>query len=339
MLRTNKPAENGCHSPPDVRPTMMTLLRIRLAALATAFGLFGLINPGSAAPDETRTDTVRKIAPAVKLDPKTVKPLPEIQVLPKVDLKPVPESKGKPDVKLPPAVLVPKPPVRVPDLKPNVVPKPDATPIVRSPLKPIDRPVLIHTPGKLADSQVKLPAGPGLKLKPDFKFDAAELAKVKPPVDLSKTKPQEVLGAKPPIDFKMKPIALEKIHIPNDAVKITKLNVLALNSSHKFAVNPTPYALGNYHTKFGTKCAWGFCYPGRHHCHWHHSFYDPCFGCHYFYCGSSTTYYYWCEADLCYYPCWWFVDHGGCYYPWWTCGGFAGYGYHSNPCVTIIINW
>ena len=74
-----------------------------------------------------------------------------------------------------------------------------------------------------------------------------------------------------------------------------------------------------------------YCYPGKHHSHWHHCIWDPCFKSHYFFCPCASCYYYWCATDYCYYPCHWFVDYGNCYYPWWICGGFGGYGYVATP--------
>ena len=106
-----------------------------------------------------------------------------------------------------------------------------------------------------------------------------------------------------------------------------------------FIVNKTYYTGGDYHLKYGTKTAFGYCYPGKWHTHWHHCIWDPCFSCYYFYCPSTCCYYYWCEADYCYYPCHWFVEYGTCYYPWWICGGFGGYGYVVKPTFSIFIGW
>jgi hypothetical protein len=187
-----------------------------------------------------------------------------------------------------------------------------------------------------------LPKGPALKLPAGTKIDHAELARIKPPVDLTNTKPEVVLKSKPPADFKVKPIKLDAIHVPHDAPVVEKLSVTSvshLTANPAFVVNKAYYTGGDYHLKFGTRTAFGYCYPGKHHCHWHHCIWDPSFGCHYYYCPSTCCYYYWCEADYCYYPCWWFVDYGTCYYPWWICGGFGGYGYAATPHVSIFIGW
>ena len=90
------------------------------------------------------------------------------------------------------------------------------TPEAKLPTKPV-----VHEPIRPREAEdrgpVEMPKGPGLKLPAGTKFDQAELAKIKPPVDLTKTKPEAVLAAKPPTDFKVKPIKLDQIHVPKDA--------------------------------------------------------------------------------------------------------------------------
>ena len=187
----------------------------------------------------------------------------------------------------------------------------------------------------------KLPASPAIKLSTTVKFDAKDLAKIKPPVDLSKVSGDKLVKSKPPVDFKVKPIDLAKIHIPTDAVKASKLTAKLDLKGAKFVLNPDFYKGTDYHLKFGVKCAWGWCYPGIHHHHWHHCIWDPCCECYYYYDPCVCSYYYWCVTDNCYYPCWWFVDYAGCNYPWWVCGGFESYGYVCPPAhrFHIFIGW
>jgi hypothetical protein len=282
-----------------------------------------------------------KPADLPKLDPKPLPLPPKLDpkptvILPKLDPKPLPL----------PAKVDPKPPVTLPGPGAPVITKPalpGTAPEVKLPMRPEHRPLVIHEKPIKPGGPIDLPRGPGLKLPAGTNVDHAELARIKPPIDLTKTKPEVVLKSKPPSDFKVKPIKLDSIHVPKDAPAVEKLNVtnvskLTLNNT--FVVNKSFYTGGDYHLKFGTKTATGFyCYAGKHHCHWHHCIWDPCFGCHYYYCPSACCYYYWCEADYCYYPCHWFVDYGTCYYPWWICGGFGGYGYVATPHVSIFIGW
>ena len=111
-----------------------------------------------------------------------------------------------------------------------------------------------------------MPKGPGLKLPAGTKFDHAELAKIKPPVDLTKTKPEVVLGSKPPADFKAKPIKLDSIHVPQDAPVVEKLGVASVKNvtvNQQFVMNKSYYMGGDYHLKYGTKTAFGYCFPGK----------------------------------------------------------------------------
>jgi hypothetical protein len=181
------------------------------------------------------------------------------------------------------------------------------------------------------------PKLPGLKLPADFKV--ADIKKITPPIDLSKIKADKVLGMKPPADFKLKTLDLAKIHIPKDAPSVAKLSAGLDLKGGKFIVNPAFCATGDYHLKFGKKSAFGYCYHGVHHCHWHHCIWDPCFGCYYFYDPCVCCYYYWCEPACCYYPCWWFVDHCSAYYPWWVCGGFEPWAYGCGGLVVIRCGW
>jgi len=334
-------------------PMCLSLNR-RVALLLAGLGLTAAI--AAAAPPEDKAKT-NPMPPekSSKLDPPP-KPKEPAVVLPKVEPKPLPLPPNV-EPKLPalpklepkpiplPAKIDPKPPVL-----PPVVTKPPLDPVKVTPKLPVlpletklpskvePRPILVHEKPKVGD--IDKPKGPGLKLPTGTKIDQAELAKIKPPVDLTKTKPETVLAAKPPADFKVKPIKLDQIHVPKDAVTVNQLNVTNVTTNQTFVVNKNFYTGGNYHTKFGTKTAAGFyCYPGKHHSHWHHCIWDPCFKCHYFYCPSACCYYYWCASDYCYYPCHWFVDYGTCYYPWWICGGFGGYGYVGTPHLSIFIGW
>jgi len=328
-----------------------------LAVLVASLGLTVAVNaePAKSAPVKSKAavEKVAKDPKPVGLDPKPVlpakpDPAPKVE-LPKPPLpskfetklplpsKVEPKLEPKPSVILPPAgpVVTDKKPT-VPIIKPGI---PDLKPDIKTPVKPVDRPVLVNERPKVT-GPVDLPKGPGLKLPKDVKFDQTELTKIKPPVDLTKTKPETVLGSKPPADFKIQPIKLENIHVPQNAVKMDKLNVTNVAANQSFVLNQNFYTGGNYHTKFGTQMASGFyCYPGQHHSHWHHCIYDPCFKTNYFYCPSACCYYYWCAGDYCYYPCHWFVNYGPYYYPWWICGGFGGYGYGGTPFVSIHIGW
>lgn len=182
---------------------------------------------------------------------------------------------------------------------------------------------------------------PALKLPGTAKFDVKELTKIKPVVDLTKISGDKLVKMTPPADFKVKPIDLGKIQLPADAMKVGKLNAKLDLNGQKFILNKDVFKGNNYHLLHGVKCAWGYCYPGHHHCHWHHCIWDPCCGCYYYYDPCCSCYYYWSGHHSCYYPCWWFVDYCDCYYPWWVCGGFETYGYHCHPHhkITIHIGW
>jgi|GEM_PF-3776716 len=288
--------------------------------------------------DDPKPLPLPKVEP--KLPPKVEPKLPPLPS--KLEPKPLPPASKvdpKPPVDLPPIV---KPPVDTTKPSPSKVtplPTVPTIPEAKLPAKPTTRPIVIHEKPKGTDPTEK-PTGPGLKLPAGTKVDQAELAKIKPPVDLTKTKPEAVLAAKPPADFKVKPIKLDQIQVPKNATTVNQLNVTNVTTKQTFVVNNNYYTGGNYHTKYGTKMAGGlYCYPGKWHSHWHHCIWDPCFQCHYFYCPSMSCYYYWCATDYCYYPCHWFVDYGTCYYPWWICGGFGGYGYVGTPHISIFIGW
>jgi hypothetical protein len=68
----------------------------------------------------------------------------------------------------------------------------------------------------------------------------------------------------------------------------------------------TSHGLGHgklgYHLTFGKKFSHGFCYHGKHHCHWSYSCWWPKYGCNAYWCPSACCYYYWCEPAGCYYP-------------------------------------
>jgi hypothetical protein len=323
--------------------TMRSSIRKSFAATLVGLGLSAsavLAEPKSG----SKTDPPAKSDPkpvviVPKADPKPTPlpmPVPPPKVEPKIILPVIPKDGPKPhhesEVKLPVKPVVP-----VIDPKLPVVPVKGEIKVT----KPDFHPVVIHEK-PLTGGIVEMPKGPGLKLPSGAKFDHAELAKIKPPVDLTKTKPEVVLGSKPPADFKMKPIKLDIIHVPHDAPVVEKLgigSIKGLTVNQTFIVNKSYYTKGDYHLKFGTKTAYGYCYPGKWHTHWHHSIRDPCFNCYYFYCPSTSCYYYWCETDYCYYPCHWFVEYSTCYYPWWICGGFGGYGYVAKPSFGIYIGW
>lgn len=295
------------------------------------------------------------------VQPKMVpKPLPKLtppSVLPKAEPKPIPPRLPKVDPIKPPVPIVPKvepikPPIPTPPkvapkspvkpVLPKVVPKLPTPVLPAQPtLPPVVRKPVVHEKPKTG-GPVELPKGPGLKLPAETRFDHAELAKVKPPIDLTKTRPEAVLGAKPPAGFKAQPIKLDSIHVPKDAPVVQNLSITNIKNvqvNQQFVVNKGFYTGGDYHLKYGTKTAFGYCFPGKLHTHWHHCIWDPCFSCHYFYCPSTCCYYYWCATEVCYYPCHWFVTYGNCYYPWWICGGFGGYGYVAKPTFGIFIGW
>jgi hypothetical protein len=288
----------------------MPLLRHRIAALIAglSFAACGVAAPPKPAKDKDAPPVIK----APKADPK---PIPKIEpkpvVLPKAEPKPLPKFEPKP-------VVLPKP-----EPKPlPIVPKPEPKPLVKQPapdIKPVPK------PGPVAKPVV------GLKLPADKKFDKAEIAKIKPPVDLSKTKPEVVLASKPPKDFKAKPIALDQIQVPQNATKVAKLNAGLVKANQGFVLNQNAYVGNGYHTKYGVKTAFGFAYPGQYHSHWHHCVWDPYFKCNYYYCPSIGCYYYWNPVDVCYYPCHWFVDYGPYYYPWWI--GYQG------PSWSFVIKW
>lgn len=295
-------------------------------SFALALAGFGLTAAVALADPKSKTD------PPAKGDPKP----------------PVVVPKHEPVLPPPPHISLPKIEPKLPEVKLPVRPIDPVKPLPTIPTKPeVKLPAhefhlpIVHEKPKTA-GLTEMPKGPGLKLPAGTKFDHAELAKIKPPVDLTKTKPETILAAKPPADFKVKPIKLDSIHVPTDAPVVEKLSassVKNLTVNNTFIVNKTYYTGGDYHLKFGTKTAFGYCYPGKWHTHWHHCIWDPCFGCYYFYCPSTCCYYYWCETDYCYYPCYWFVEYGAVYYPWWICGGFQAFGYVARPTFGIFIGW
>jgi hypothetical protein len=334
---------------------MPSSIRKTLALLVAGLGLSaslafaepkGRDKPGQPAKDDPKAPVV-----VPKADPKplpTPLPLPRPEpkvVLPKVDPKPLPIV-PKVEPKLPvvaDAKLPVKPVEPIKPTLPRVDPRLPAiplTPEVKLP-KPDFHPAVIHEKPKTG-GVAEMPRGAGLKLPTGTKFDHAELAKIKPPVDLTKIKPEAVLASKPPADFKAKPIKLDAIHVPHDAPVVEKLGVASVKNltvNQTFIVNKTYYTAGDYHLKYGAKTAYGYCFPGKWHTHWHHCIFDPCFGSYYYYCPSTCCYYYWCETDYCYYPCHWFVEYQTVCYPWWICGGFGGYGYAVKPTFGIYIGW
>jgi hypothetical protein len=273
--------------------------------LAVCCGAIALASFVWAAPPEKRG---AKGEPKVTRSPRPmpatveVKPAKKLDSLPSIEKKIVPiEPMAKP----------------APKVEPKVFGKSD--PIIGVPLV-LPRPIGIE----------KTPSTGGIKLPAGAKFDVAELAKIKPPVDLTKTSGDKLVKMKPPVDFKVKTVDLAKIHVPSDAVKVAKLGGKMDFKGEKFILSTDFYKGTDYHLKFGKKGAFGWYYPGHHHHHWHHCVWDPSCGCYYYYDPCVSCYYYWCATDVCYYPCWWFVDYCGAYYPWWLCGGFDHWGYHHH---------
>lgn len=227
--------------------------------------------------------------------------------------------------------IVKKDTVKVDTIKKTDVVK--TTEITKSPTMVDKRVVQVHDASKVkVDTKV-----PAIKLNNDAKFDQGEFAKLKPKIDLTKVKPETVLNSKPPSDFKVKPIKLDQIQLPKDAKKVDVLNAGMKFNGEKFIMNKNFCTTPNYHVLHGVKCSYGYCYPGKHHCHWHHSIWDPCYSCYYYYCPSACCYYYWNEVSCCYAPCYWFVEYQGCSYPWWLCGGFENYGYCGSVGINIHV--
>ena len=345
-----QPGGARCQPPANERPPMRSSIRKSFALLVAGLGLSASVALADPKPSPPAKIDPKPPVGLPKVQPKQPMPLPKAPMpLPKFEPKPLPLP-PKP-IPLPPKVdpkPVPLPP-KV-DTRPLPLPKPDPVkpplpridprvttppfqPETRLPTRPDFHPPVVHVKPK-AGGPVEMPKGPGLKLPPGTKVDQSELARIKPPVDLTRTRPEVVLGKKPPADFKVKPVKLDSIHVPADAPAVEKLSVTNIKNvtvNQQFVVNKSYYKGGDYHTKFGTKMGFGYCYPGKYHSHWHHCIWDPCFSCHYFYCPSACCYYYWCGTEHCYYPCHWFVTYGDCYYPWWICGGFGGYGYVAKP--------
>jgi hypothetical protein len=301
------------------------------------------------------TEPIIRFNPAGKQapGPKVQNPMPSPKgdvIKPKID--PIVLPKG--DVirpKVDPIVL-PKGDVIKPKIDPIVLPKgdivnPKVDPIIRPKIdlgaadkriinRPIDAQIIQPKMGEKLDLSKQVV--PGLKLG-NAKIDPAELNKLKAPIDLNKVKPEVVLNAKPPVDFKPQKMDLNKIHIPNNAAQVNSLTHLSLKPGQQFVINKAACLTGNYHLKCGTVFGGGYCFVGAHHCHWHHSIWDPCFGCHYYYCPCTCGYFYWCASAATYYPCHWFVSYCDCYYPWWLCGGFSGCGYVAPPCYSIYVGF
>jgi len=253
------------------------------------------------------SDTIKpaKTDPVVKVDTNKTKITDVSKTGPKVDIKP------KNDVVI----------------KKDTVTKVD---VVKKPEIVDKRVVQIHETGK-TKVDAKLPS---IKLNNGAKFDHAEFAKLQPKIDLNKVKPETVLAGKPPTDFKVKPIKLDQIHLPKDGFKVDGLHAGMKFNGEKFILNKT-LCSPDYLKLHAIKCNYGYCYPGKHHCHWHHSIWDPCFGCYYYYDPCACCYYYWSEVNYCYAPCYWFVEYQGCSYPWWLCGGFESFGYCGSVGVGI----
>ncbi|HQR09366.1 MAG TPA: hypothetical protein PLN21_21270 [Gemmatales bacterium] len=249
-------------------------------------------------------DTIKpaKSDPVVKVDTHTTK----ISDVSKVDIKP------KTDVVI----------------KKDVVTKVD---IVKKPEIVDKRVVQIHEAGKM-NVDAKMPT---IKLNNGAKFDHAEFAKLTPKIDLTKVKPETVLAGKPPADFKVTKIGLDKIQLPKDALKVDGLNAGMKFNGEKFIINKNFISTPDYFKSHAVKCSFGYCFPGKIHNHWHHCIWDPCYSCYYYYCPCSCCYYYWSDVNLCYYPAYWFVEYQGCSYPWWLCGGFESFGYCGSVGVSI----
>ena len=317
---------------------MRSSIRKSLALLVAGLGM-----SAGVAFAEPKTGAAAKVDPPAKVDPKPADPKPAT----KVDPKPLPfcqgrsqAGAGRSQARHQAVASRSEASLQARTQSDRAEGRPEAPRETPEAKVPVIHPLVIHEKPKTGGTE--MPKGPGLKLPAGTKVDHAELAKIKPPIDLTKTKPEVVLASKPAADFKVKPMKLDSIHIPKDAPVVDKLNMTTLKggvANQGFVMNKNFYTAGDYHTKFGTKMSFGYCYPGKLHSHWHHCIWDPCFQCNYFYCPSACCYYYWCEADYCYYPCHWFVDYGTMYYPWWICGGFGGYGYVAQPTISIYIGW
>ena len=254
---------------------------------------------------------------------------PKAPPLPKTKTAPLPIQKS-PIKKIDAKKVVPVDPIM------PVVPKVDVKVLPKRDIK-VTEPLVLTKP-IAAD---KISSAPAIKLAKNARFDVKELTKIKPPVDLTKISGEKLVKMKPPADFKAKKMDLAKIQVPADAFKVGSLNAKMDFKGQKFILNNNFFKGNDYHLKFGVKHSWGWCYHGHHHCHWHHSIWDPCCGCYYYYDPCCSCYYYWSGSDNCYYPCWWFVDYCDSYYPWWLCGGFEHYGYHCHqtPRFAIRIGW
>lgn len=58
----------------------------------------------------------------------------------------------------------------------------------------------------------------------------------------------------------------------------------------------------DYHLDHGQKFSNGWCYRGKHHCHWSDWCWNSHWGCYNYWCPSTCRWYYWYEPACCYYP-------------------------------------
>lgn len=89
--------------------------------------------------------------------------------------------------------------------------------------------------------------------------------------------------------------------------KIKTAGPLPIKGGGKHGFKP----LKDYHLKCGKKFWFGYCYSGKHHCHWSDCCWWDSYGCYVYWCPSICVWYYWCEPDECFYPVTYCPD--GCY--------------------------
>ncbi|MGE3806448.1 MAG: hypothetical protein AB7K24_17405 [Gemmataceae bacterium] len=75
----------------------------------------------------------------------------------------------------------------------------------------------------------------------------------------------------------------------------------SFNGQKLFKLTPT-YIQKNYHTQFGVKKPFGYCYQGYQHQHWSYKCWAPTYGCYVYWDPCLRSYYYWCVPDNCWYP-------------------------------------
>lgn len=89
---------------------------------------------------------------------------------------------------------------------------------------------------------------------------------------------------------------------PKKKVEVNKRTTTKGTTGQKlFKLNPT-VKFTNYHTRYGVKRNYGFCYRGQNHHHWTYKCWVPTYGCHVYWDPCLRCYYYWCTPDNCWYP-------------------------------------